>query len=302
MSKDWLARVAYVGARTNHLFRNVELNPAIYTPGSTLGVDQRRGFKGYQSISLASQSGVSRFHSLQATLEKRFSRGLTARGNYTWSKSTDTMPVNWGAQGPMAGPAFAYPWNFSNADQLDRGVSDFDRQHRFVGTFVWQLPRFANANPVLRHVLGAWQTTGLVTLQSGGPLTITAGTDRSQTNLFDRAVYSGAAPYGSGACQNLAPCVDYLNRSAFAQPAIGGFGNAGKGMLRGPNLMNVDAGVFKSIPLRERVELQLRAEFFNFFNRVNLSNPASAVNGTTFGTIRAAGQPRIGQVALKLSF
>ena len=96
--------------------------------------------------------------------------------------------------------------------------------------------------------------------------------------------------------------MDYLNRAAFAQPAIGGFGNVGKGMLRGPNLMNVDAGVFKSIPLRERVELQLRAEFFNFFNRVNLSNPASAVNGTTFGTIRAAGQPRIGQVALKLSF
>ena len=83
---------------------------------------------------------------------------------------------------------------------------------------------------------------------------------------------------------------------------VGGFGNVGKGMLRGPNLMNVDAGVFKSIPLRERFQLQLRAEFFNFFNRVNLSNPASAVNGTTFGTIRGAGQPRIGQLALKLLF
>jgi hypothetical protein len=115
-------------------------------------------------------------------------------------------------------------------------------------------------------------------------------------------VYNGAEAYGEGACQNLAPCVDYLNRAAFAQPAIGGFGNAGKGQLTGPNLLNVDAGVFKSIPIRERLQIQLRAEFFNFFNRVNLSNPANAVNGTTFGTIRAAGAPRIGQLALKLAF
>ena len=64
----------------------------------------------------------------------------------------------------------------------------------------------------------------------------------------------------------------------------------------------MDAGLFKSIPVRERLQIQLRAEFFNFFNRVNLSNPSIAVNGTTFGTIRAAGQPRIGQLALKLTF
>jgi Carboxypeptidase regulatory-like domain/TonB-dependent Receptor Plug Domain len=302
LGKDWLLRAAYVGSRSNHLFRNVELNPAVYTPGSTLGTDQRRVFTGYQSISLASQSGVSRFHSLQATLEKRFSRGLTARGNYTWSKSTDTMPYNWGAQGPMAGPEYVYPWYFSNADQMDRGVSDFDRKHRFVGTIVWQLPGLTGVNSVLRQVLGSWQITGLVTLQSGGPLTLTAGTDRSQTNLADRAVYLGGQAYGPGACQNLAPCVDYLNRQGFAQPAIGGFGNVGKGMLRGPNLVNVDAGIFKSIPVHERLQLQLRAEFFNFSNRVNLSNPSIAVNGTTFGTIRAAGDPRIGQLALKLTF
>ena len=133
-------------------------------------------------------------------------------------------------------------------------------------------------------------------------MTLTAGTDRSQTNLADRAVYLGGEAYGPGACQNLAPCVDYLNRQAFAQPAIGGFGNVGKGLLRGPNLMNVDAGIFKSFPLHERLQLQLRAEFFNFFNRVNLSNPSVAVNGTTFGTIRGSGTPRIGQLALKLVF
>jgi hypothetical protein len=299
--KDWLARAAYVGSRSNHLERSEELNPAVYIPGSKLTTDQRRLFQGYQYISLASQSGVSRYHSMQLTLERRFAQGFTARANYTWSKSTDTMPVNWGAQGPMDSQSFVYPWYFPNADQMDRGLSDFDTRHRFVGSFVWQLPRLAHSNLLLRHAAGGWEVTGLVSMQSGPPLTILAGKDQSQTNLRDRAVINGA-PYGPGACGSAAPCVDYLNVSSFALPAAGGFGNVGKALLRGPNLINTDAGFSKNFAVRERLQLQMRAEFFNFFNRVNFNNPGSSVSGGGFGSIRSAGDPRIGQLALKLLF
>ncbi len=305
LAKDWLARIAYVGSRSNHLERSEELNPSVYIPGSKLSTDQRRVFQGYQFISLASQSGVSRYNSMQLTVERRFARGFTARANYTWSKSTDTMPVNWGAQGPMDSQSFVYPWYFPNADQMDRGLSDFDAKHRFVGSFVWQLPRMAHANPILRHVAGGWEATGLIALQSGPPLTISAGKDQSQTSLRDRAVLNGApngAPYGPGACGSAAPCVDYLNVSSFGLPATGAFGNVGKGLLRGPNLMNVDAGFSKNIPLRERVQLQLRGEFFNFFNRANFNNPNSSASGGGFGSIRGAGDPRIGQLVIKLLF
>src|SRR5262249_8405555 len=162
--------------------------------------------------------------SLQLSLERRFARGLTVRANYTWSKSTDTMPYNWGAQGPMDSQSFVYPVYFPNADMLDRGPSDFDIRHRFVGTFVWQLPQLAHANPLLRYVVGGWQASGLITIQSGPPLTILAGKDQSQTGLTrDRAVISGD-PYGSGACGNVAPCVNYLNTASFSLPALGDFG------------------------------------------------------------------------------
>jgi hypothetical protein len=252
-------------------------------------------------VSLASQSGLARFNALQLSLEKAFSRGLTLRANYTWSKSTDNLPLSWGAQGPMAAQSWVYPWYFPNADLLDRGPSQFDRRQRFVGTYVWQLPFLAHARPLLRYTLGGWQMTGLLTLQSGGPLTILAGTDRSQTGLSgDRAVITGA-PYGK-ACNSATTCVNDLNISSFALPAVGGFGNVGKGLLVGPNLIDLDAGFVKTIPVRERVQVQLRVEFFNIFNRANFNNPNSSLSGAGFGAILSAGDPRIGQLALKVLF
>ena len=132
-------------------------------------------------------------------------------------------------------------------------------------------------------------------------LTILAGTDRSQTGLAqDRAVITGA-PYGPGACRSASTCVNDLNTSSFALPAIGSFGNVGKGLLVGPNLIDLDAGFVKSIPVRERFQVQLRVEFFNILNRANFNNPNNSVSGAGFGTILSAGDPRIGQLALKVT-
>ena len=301
VAKDWLARVAYVGSRANHVFIAEELNPAVYTPGSTLSTDNRRPFKGFTNVSIADQAGLARFNGLEASLEKAFSHGLTLRANYTWSKSYDDLPFTWGAQGPMAAQSWTFPYYFPNADMMDRGPSLYDRRQRFVGTYVWQIPFPANAHRLLRYTLGGWQLTGLATFQSGSPMTILAGSDRSQTGLSnDRAVITGPA-YGGSACTS-APCVNYLNVSSFSLPAIGGFGNAGKGVLTGPGLINLDAGFVKGVSVREHVNLQFRVEFFNITNRANFNNPTTSVSGAGFGTIRSAGDPRIGQAALKLTF
>ena len=134
-----------------------------------------------------------------------------------------------------------------------------------------------------------------------------AGKDQSLTSLTrDRAVQVGS-PYGSGACGNTAPCVDYINPASFVLPALGQFGNTGKANLRFPGQAIWDMGLFKDIPLRERWRLQFRAEFFNVFNRVNLqqpnqSNQVDTVSSAGFGSIRAANDPRIGQLALKIIF
>ena len=302
LSNDWLARVAYVGSRANHVYIAEELNPAVYAAGSSLGTDARRVFQGFSNISLANQSGLARFNALEMTLDKAFAHGLTLRANYTWSKSTDDLPLSWGAQGPMAAQSWVYPWYFQNADLLDRGPSQFDHRQRFVGTYVWQLPALTHANSFLKYALGGWQTTGLFSVQSGGPLTIVAGKDQSNTGINqDRAVISGT-PYGSAACLTATTCVSYLNTSSFSLPAVGGFGNVGKGLLVGPRLINLDAGFVKILPIRERLQVQLRVEFFNIFNHANFNNPNNSVSGAGFGTILSAADPRIGQLAIKVVF
>jgi hypothetical protein len=200
-----------------------------------------------------------------------------------------------------------YPWYFQNADLLDRGPSDFDIRHRFVTSYVWQMPRLTGRNALLRTVVGDWQLSGVLQMQTGLPMTVVAGKDQSQTGLSkDRAVLVGS-PYGPGACQNRAPCVDYVNPKAFVLPNIGEFGNVGKGSLRAPGYASWDAGLFKNFHVQERWRVQFRAEFFNVLNRVNLkapdqTNQTNNVSAAGFGSIQSANDPRIGQLALKVVF
>ena len=303
IANDWVARAAYVGSQSRHLLESLELNPAVYLAGSKLSTDARRAFQPYGSISQASQDINSGYNSLQLTLQKRFSKGLTLLANYTWSKSLDTLPSGEGITGVSAGSNSPIPWNFPGRHQYDRGPSEFDHTHRFVTSYVYDLPGFKDAHRYLRAVVGGWQLSGIFTYQSGGPLTILSGKDQSQTGIgADRANYLGGNPYGPGGCGATGTCVNFLSPGAFGLPAIGTFGNVGKGMLRGPDLLNWDTGLFKEFAVRERVRLQFRAEFFNTANRKNFNNPNVTQSAGGFGSITSAQDPRIGQLALKLLF
>src|SRR5258708_3151326 len=109
------------------------------------------------------------------------------------------MPFAAGGGGPADGNSLVYPWYFHNDTAQDRGPSDFDIRHRFVGSYVWAFPKLANWNWLAKGALGNWQLTGLLQLQTGSPLTMLAGKDQSQTNLNrDRAVYLGGNAYGTG--------------------------------------------------------------------------------------------------------
>lgn len=306
LAPSWVFRAAYVGSHSSHLKESVELNPAVFfppsDPRSTLSTDRRRIFQEFASIAMDSQAINSSYNSLQLTLEKRFTRGLTILANYTYSHAIDDLPVGGGVVDVGAEASSVLPWNFPGRHRFDRGPADFDHRHRFVASYVWQLPKLADASPVVRGVFGAWEVSGVFSSQTGGPLTIEAGKDQSQTNLgHDRAVLVGS-PFGRGACGSKAPCVDYLNVDAFQLPTAGTFGNVGKGSLSGPDFLNWDMGFFKNIRTTERLKIQFRAEFFNIFNITNLNNPTTRVNDAGFGSIRGASDARIGQLALKIFF
>lgn len=304
LAPGWLARVAYVGSHGSHLRDLVQLNPAVYIPGSTLSPDKRRLFAGYSTIFQTSMDVNSGYHSAQMSLEKRVSQsgflhGVTVLANYTFSKAIDTAPVGGAVIG---GGVSTIPYWGVGRREMDRGVSDSDHTHRMVASYVWPLPSLSGFNQLARVFFGSWSLTGVLTAQTGFPFTVIAGQDRSMTAIGqDRAVVAGR-PYGAGACGKRAPCVDFLNRESFALPAIGEFGNVGKNALTGPSSVTWDMGFSKDFPFKERYKVQVRAEFFNLLNHTRFNNPNSNASASAFGSITSAADPRIGQLALKVTF
>jgi hypothetical protein len=210
----------------------------------------------------------------------------------------------------------ARPWDDPLRHEFDRGPSDFDRKHNFVASFVWQFPRLSKSSTLVRTILGNWQLGGIVNARTGRPLTILSGTDRSGTGIGqDRARLTGVA-IGPGACAaagiTTKPCKDWLSPTAFAQADLRTFGNVGKGSIRFPGFYDWDMSLSKTFSITERWKVQLRGEFFNVFNRVNFlsddgtvgpaSNFAKVSSTSSFGAITTAGDPRIGQLALKVIF
>ncbi len=313
-NSGWLAKISYVGTHATHIRELGQLNPAVYTPGSTLTTDQRRIFTGYGSITQTTDDINSHYNSLQLNLERRlaqtgFFHGVTILANYTYSKAIDDLPVGAGVE---ATNVSALPFNAPGRHQFDTGVSDFDHTHLFVLSYNWQLPALKGHSAWMTALLGRWETSGILTLQSGDSFTVLAGKDQSQTGLSeDRAVLLGSA-YGTGGCVNVSPCLNWLNPSSFGLPAVGTFGNLGRNSIRGPGLINWDMAMIKNISTGEKLRWQIRGEAFNTFNHTNPLDPGVAPGGTAvaslavtaagFGSIRAAADPRIMQLALKLVF
>jgi len=307
ISKTATTRIAYVGSHASHLFTGNELNPSTYIPGSSLPTNSRRRYTGYGSVQSIGMSGNADYNSLQATITERITKGFTVVGNYTWSKSMDTLPY---ATGNTTGNPYAMPIYLPNYQRLDIGPSDFDRTNVFSGYYLWTLPVLKDGKRVLRAVLNDWRMTGIVQAQSGQPITVLAGSDISKTGLnADRAVWNGRGPYGTGACTGTSVhCKNYLNPADFSLPAAGTFGNVTKGEFRGPHYFDWDAGLFRSFPIEGSSALELRAEYFNVINRDNLNNPTSTVSSAGFGSISSATatespiSPRVAQFSAKFVF
>jgi hypothetical protein len=138
--------------------------------------------------------------------------------------------------------------------------------------------------------------------QSGTPFSVTSGVDNSQSAVnADRADVIGN-PYLAGGRSKADIIQQYFNRAAFKVNVAGTFGNSGRNILYGPGQENIDFGAVKTFSITERYKVQFRAEAFNLFNHANLNNPNRNVSAGTFGTITAAGAPRVLQLALKAMF
>jgi hypothetical protein len=345
LRSDTVLHASYVGTRGTHLRQDVNLNPGVYTAGSSASLQARRPYQPFGIIYQNRNTGANRYNGLEFDIEKRPAGGnsilnqITLLANYTYSKASDqNLAENGGITDVGSSLGSGMSVYDPRQKAFESGPSTFDHTHHFVASYVWTLPKLSHSNGLVRNTIGGWQWTGLYTITSGDPLTILAGTDQSQTgNNLDRADYVGPTGNfgksiaGSGA-QGGCPaqgqpgytkhCVPWLNLTYFAKPALGTYGNSGKGNWRGPTLWDADTGFLKNfVPMtsHENLNFQFRAELFNVFNHpqwsdpnVNFANGGANQNGpfastrstlnVQVGNVLTGNDYRIIQFALKMNF
>jgi len=302
--RNTIAELNYIGTKGRDLLMRRNVAQALpYDPSNPLPVAARKPFPNFVVYIDSDFSGTSNYQSMNARLERHTS-SLVATVVYTWAKSTDNKSA---AAGIGASAFNGWQGLLDNSrPELDRGRSDFDVDHRLVGSFVYNLPfgngeKFAGSATGLKNaVVGGWQLNGIATFQRGFPITITAADTGGLNDSFgtNRADIVGD-PYPSGFEKSINA---WFNTTAFAQPAAGNFGTIGRNTLRGPGIHNLDLALFKNFDLTHGARLQFRFESFNAFNHVQFNAPVVNVAENRFGRILEARPGRINQVGLKLLF
>jgi hypothetical protein len=299
---DTRLRVAYVATKGSHLMGYYDQNAPIYNPSLSLAVnratiDARRPIQGFEQIFRDINGLNSTSNALQISVNKRFSHGFSILSSYTWSKSIDFESVNDGIGGYSA----SYPFNFS----LWRGPADQNIPHRFVTSFVWQLPG-SQVSGFAKYLLGDWRLSGILTLQSGRPFDVLAVGDPLAGITGDRANVSGSGnPVLDTSRSKGATIQQYFDTSRFTNAGPGMIGTLGRNLMQGPGLSNLDASLVKTLKLPflgESGSSELRLETFNTLNRTNFNNPVTGLTNPRFGQLTGAGDPRILQLAVKLLF
>jgi hypothetical protein len=275
-----------------------------------------RPFQGYGTITRLENTANSTYNALQVSMRHTVG-ALQLSVAYTYSHSIDDSSDR-------------YDTTFVNSydPKATRASSNFDQRHNFVASYVYQLPFFKA--PGLKHtLLGGWQASGITTIQTGVPLTVTDGTQFGDNAGVGNGIGSGSfldstgtSPYAVSAADKAAVAAAgigalYYNPAAFQIPTGLTFGNVGRNTLRYPGRTNFDFGLFKRFAFKERYAFDFRWENFNIFNHTQLNAFSSTsdscngvgtnINATACGTsdflvLNGAHDPRIMQFGLRFQF
>jgi hypothetical protein len=293
--KNLLLDVSFVGASGQKLTRQRNMNQAA-TPGVNGPL-----YPAFSTLSTAplgtfaiQTSGKSSYNSLQTALTKRYSNGLQLMASYTWSHSIDNY------SGGAVNDLVALP---GDTTKNYFASSDFDRTHRFVVSYVYDLPKFyKGGNGAVKRIVNNWEIAGITTAQTGTPFGIFDASffknvwgDLVTGRTLESAERSGSAMDRYGA---------YFDTTAFKAPSgVGNWGSVPRNYFRGPGQINFDFSVVKFIPITETQKVEFRTEFFNIFNHTNLANPVNLVSSPNFGKILTTSTgPRVIQFGFKYNF
>jgi hypothetical protein len=298
---DFVGSVGYIGTASVNGFAFLDIN-ASQIPGS--GNEGRPLYANFGRTATTREwdgRTHSTYHSLQATINRRFAGGLFVKGAYTYSHAIDMAPYSdW----------TSFRWNAASVFYRNRATADHDVPHIFQFASVYELPfgkgKTWAADGISSTLLGGWQINGIFAAYKGRPYTLTAS--GSTLNM----------PGNQQTPDQIKPSVEklgfvgddgtFFDTSAFARPTGVRFGTVGRNTMRGPGVINVDLSLFRTFKLTEKFNLQFRAESFNLSNTPHFANPNANANSSNFGRILATqtadalGRSREFRFALRLGF
>ena len=296
-ARHLLIDAAYVGSRGRNLQTSLDANqgppggPAVRNPA-------------FGSLLLVTSRGSSSYDSMQIRVERRFIDGLSFLSAYTWSRSRDNGSA-------WLSFATAFPSSPQNSFDLDAeyGPSEFDSPHRWVLSYIWELPfgrgkSGLNGGGLAAAILGNWELAGITTFQSGRPFTVYYGPSAnfSGTNNGANGGRGRDRPNRIGNPRPARPDPDlWFDPTAFTPPD-NTFGNVGRNTLRGDRIHNFDTALYKNIKLREDKTIQLRVELFNAFNTPHFFLPVNDLTNSNAGRVLGANDSRQIQFGLKFNY
>lgn len=313
---NMVATLDYVGTKGTHLSTLQSLNQPLLNANGTImnaGGSPVLPYPLLGPVEYRDNGANSSYHGGEITLEKRFSKGLSFRTAYTFSKSIDESQEHLASGGTGS-------FTQNNRDLHERrGPSDFDTRHRFVASYIYELPfgkgRSYVKNGPLAEILGGWRISGLSNIRSGRPFTARAGNnDGTLAGPRSAGISAWADCLRDGSLSGSAQNIDrWFDATAYATPTALNpttgtvqprLGNCGRNTLRGPGIVNFDFSLARSFAyFGEGRDLELRWEVFNMFNTPQFGLPERNINSSSVGRITTlAGDPRVMQLALKFNF
>ncbi len=311
---DTIVSIGYVGTKGTHLPGIIDINQVRPGVAAAAGLvpasgyinaavrprlNALRPYLGYNAINAILTQFNANYHGLQTNLQKRLGKAGNLGASYTWSKAiTDN-----GSDRSNA-PQNTYNWG------ADRALSPLDRRHVFTASYVYPLPKLTNSNGFVRNTLGGWELSGIVTYNSGLPVTVTSALGNDPGGLGSANNGGSAAgvrpdaigdPYSGS---DIGTIYKWYNIAAFAEVPQGQYrpGNAGRSVITAPGIVKWDSSIFKSFVIKERMRFQLRGEAFNVLNHANFNAPTASLGNVNNGRILGARDPRNIQIGAKFVF
>ena len=315
LGQDWLISANYLGTSTIHFVSGVNLNPAVYIPGTTTTPngcpvipntvnyplsctanqnirrvlyrqDPVQG-KYFAGVGLVDDGGTASYQGLNFSVNKRLSHGVNLLANYTWSHCIsdpwNQNPTNAGVEIP------------GNRRAWRSNCPGIDLRQLFELSMVATTPRFSNR--ALRILASDWQFAPNLEIKSAQFFTVTTGSDVALTTLANQTPnLLSANPYPSSQTPSR-----WISRSAFQNAASGSYGNLGYNNLKGPGVFQLNLALSRNFPIWEHRMLQVRGEAFNLPNHLNPFTPGNGPVAGNFGGLAPLNAQNFGQITNDIS-